>query len=112
MSAEHLSEAFLAALERRRFRANSWNRALPNVRPSRLRRIRWTATALYRRRLGERMLKYGSDRSFQGRLATLEQEWRRQSGIRSASIPWALNDVVTGFWAGGELSVPKSAIRR
>ena len=73
--------------------------------------MRWTATALYRRRLGKEMLKYGNDRSFRGRLATLEQEWRGQSGIRSASIPWALNDVVTGFWAGGELSALKSAIR-
>jgi hypothetical protein len=35
-------------------------------------------------------------------MITLEKEWRIRSGKRTASIPWALNDVVTGFWAGGE----------
>jgi len=106
-----LSEAFLAALERRRDKANSWNRGLSDVQPSRFQRVRWTLIALRQRRFGNDMLEYGPDQSFRERKATLQQEWRRRSGMRSASIPWALNDVVTGFWAGGELHVPKSAPR-
>jgi hypothetical protein len=99
--AEYLSEAFLAALERRREKADTWNQTLSEVQPSRFQRIRWSAKALRQRRMHPEMLKYGKDQSYTDRMATLEQEWRCRSGMRSASIPWALNEVVSGFWAGG-----------
>lgn len=96
----------MTALECRRKKADSWNDGLGDARPSRLQRIRWNITALSRRHFSRDMLKFGKDRSFSDRMATLEREWRCQSGRRSASIPWALNDVVTGFWAGGEFLMP------
>jgi ATP-binding cassette subfamily C (CFTR/MRP) protein 1 len=102
MIAEYLSEAFLSSLQRRREQADSWNRNLRNVSPTRLQRMRWTLRALRHHRLSEDLLTYGKDKTVQDRVSTFEEEWRSRSGRRSASIPWALNDVVSGFWAGGE----------
>jgi hypothetical protein len=92
----------LEALQRRRLAAESWNRGLSNVTASRLQRTKWLMKACLHRHLPKDMLRYGNDRSLRARMITLEKEWRIRSGKRTASIPWALNDVVTGFWAGGE----------
>lgn len=109
--AEHLSEAFLSSLQRRREQADSWNRNLRNVQPGRVQRIRWTLKAIWQRRFSEDMLKYGKDQFVTDRVSTFEEEWRARSGRRSPSIPWALNDVVSGFWAGGRSLYPYSADR-
>lgn len=57
--------------------------------------------ALRHPRLSDDLLVFGNDKTFRERVSTLENEWRSRSGRRIASIPWALNDIVSGFWAGG-----------
>jgi hypothetical protein len=111
MIAEYLSEAFLSSLQRRREQADGWNRNLRNVSPTRLQRMRWTLRALRLHRLSDDLLSYGKDKTVQDRVSTFEEEWRSRSGRRSASIPWALNDVVSGFWAGGRSYEPYIANR-
>lgn len=103
ISAERLSVDFLASLQRRRSQAEDWNLGLDKVEPGRRRRVRWLWIACRNRKLPRDLLSYGRDTTIRERRLTLEAEWRSRSGRRSASIPWALNDIVSGFWAGGEM---------
>ncbi|WVQ94366.1 hypothetical protein IAU59_001445 [Kwoniella sp. CBS 9459] len=100
-SAEHLSERFLESLEARQKAAEEWNRQLPSRSPGAVQRLKWSAKAMTRRKLPGSYSAYGKDGSYVERRKTLEQEWRRRSGRKRGSVAWALNDVMTGFWAGG-----------
>lgn len=88
--AAYLSKRFNESLERRQKAARAWNENLHKARPGWRKRLLWRIKAM----------RYGKDHA--GRLAALEAEWRSCSGRRRGSIAWALNDVMVGFWAGGE----------
>lgn len=104
LSAEHLSKSFLEKLTERQAKAAEWNANLKSVNPGTRLRFSWWRKALLHRHLGDDMQRFGSDKTFQDRRNTLEAEWRRRSGKKRASVAWALNDVLTGFWAGGKPS--------
>ncbi|OCF34538.1 hypothetical protein I316_03579 [Kwoniella heveanensis BCC8398] len=103
--AEHLSERFLEALAKRQKAAEEWNKQLPSHPPSVIRKLKWSTKAMIKRKLPDNYSSYGKDGSYAERRKTLEQEWRRRSGRKRASVAWALNDVMTGFWAGGLFKV-------
>lgn len=107
--AEHLSNAFLLALGKRRQKAAEWNRTLPSRRPKLWQRLSWTLLALRHTSLTKDLRQFGSDQSLQDRVRTFEEEWRQRSGRRHCSIPWSLNDVMSGFWAGGLFKVAGDA---
>lgn len=107
--AEYLSTAFLAALLKRETAASEWNQGLAKAIPSRRKRIAWLWTALRHTALPPTVSTYGSDKTLRDRIETLEHEWRAKSGRRRASIPWALNDTMSGFWAGGLFKVAGDA---
>lgn len=104
--AEPLADAFLAAYRRRKIRAEVYNaQLLSEIRPSLRQRFGWHLRAALGHAAATNDPASGSssglrsDRSL--RYQTYENEWRQKSGQRHASIIWALNDVLTGFWAAG-----------
>jgi hypothetical protein len=98
-----LSERFLQALERRQKAAEEWNAQLGTAKPPLRKRLVWRARAI--RTLPERFEAYGSTATIADRRSTLEEEWRQHSGKKYGSVTWALNDIMTGFWAGGLFKV-------
>jgi hypothetical protein len=98
-----LSERFLEALERRQKAAEEWNAQLGTAKLPLRKRLAWRARAI--RTLPERFSAYGPTATIADRRSTLEQEWRQNSGKRYGSVTWALNDIMTGFWAGGLFKV-------
>jgi hypothetical protein len=101
--ADHLSRRFLEALDKRQKVAAEWNAKLDTVSPTLHRRISWRMRAL--RSLPDHFDSYGPTGTQAERRATLEAEWRQHSGKKRGSVTWALNDVMTGFWAGGLFKV-------
>ncbi|ORY27673.1 P-loop containing nucleoside triphosphate hydrolase protein [Naematelia encephala] len=101
----NLSARFLERLAHRQQQAEAWNASLKSRRAPRISRVTWAYQALLKRSLPEDLSAFGSTGSFTERQASLENEWRQRSGRRAASITWALNDVMTGFWAGGFFKV-------
>ncbi|WVF66753.1 hypothetical protein IAT40_001495 [Kwoniella sp. CBS 6097] len=85
--------------------AEEWNSQLPSRPPGLVRKLRWSTKAIIKFRLPESYSSYGKGGSYAERRKTLEQEWRRRSGRKRGSVAWALNDVLTGFWAGGLFKV-------
>lgn len=73
------------------------------------RRIRFVLTACRHTTFPNDLLQYGTDKTFEDRYRTLEMEWRSRSGRRSPSLAWALNDIASGFWAGGLFKVAGDA---
>lgn len=84
-----LSSQLDEAWSRRVAKANEWNELLVQgkARPSIITRTKWRAKSLFGRET----------------VATQETRWRTVEGRKTASLPWALNDVLgPPFWAGGE----------
>ncbi len=112
-AAEHVSTRFSESFDRRVIEAEEFNRRLDDpsapAQPPRTKRIQWAWQAL--RPLPQDVLAFAapgsSDQksSFRQRRKTLEDEWRGRSGRRKASVVWALNDCMEGFWAGGLFKV-------
>ncbi|ODO00356.1 hypothetical protein I350_06992 [Cryptococcus amylolentus CBS 6273] len=103
--AQPLSTRFMECLEIRQMKASEWNESLPTATPTRKQRVKWAFTAATKRRLGSEYARHGSDSTYNERRATLEKEWRECSGKRHGSVTWALNDTLSGFWAGGLFKV-------
>jgi hypothetical protein len=99
--AHHLSTLFVEKLDKRQCDAAEWNASLKSRTPKWSQRVAWDTYAFFHRSLPEDIDRYGGSHSFKERRQTLEEEWRRRSGIKRGSVVWALNDVMTGFWAGG-----------
>lgn len=100
--AHYLSTLFVEKLGDRQRRATEWNKGLKSRRPTFKQRISWNIRAVLRRSLPKDFDKFGGRGSVKDRRQTYEEEWRRRSGMRRGSVVWALNDVMTGFWAGGK----------
>jgi hypothetical protein len=112
--AELLSNKFIEAFERRQAQAAEYNACLDDptnpLRPPRRKRLAWKV-----RSLCSRMPPYitdfappgkdGGNLTRQQRIQAMEAEWRARSGRKKASVIWALNDVMEGFWAGGLFKV-------
>ena len=107
--AEPLADAFLATYRKRREQAEEYNlRLVSELSPSMWRRMKWTTQAALSRAVPSESEAFSADK--QPNLAqndrslryrAYESEWRRTSGRKRASIIWALNDVLTGFWTAG-----------
>ena len=91
----------MEALESRQRAAAEWNMSLQSQIPKWTQLLNWNVKAALHKSLPSDYEKYGSDSSFAERRKTLENEWRKRSGKKRGSVTWALNDVMTGFWAGG-----------
>ncbi|KAJ9102573.1 hypothetical protein QFC21_002974 [Naganishia friedmannii] len=107
-----LGSKFAAAYRKREVSAKEYNARLIDpmkpLRPSRYRRFKWRlGLAVHPRRhkssdLPTIKASIDSGTSTSGRnLQAMEEEWRNGSGKRKASITMALNDTMSGFWAGG-----------
>ncbi|KAJ9121762.1 hypothetical protein QFC22_002384 [Naganishia vaughanmartiniae] len=107
-----LGNRFAAAYRKREIFAKEYNARLIDpmkpLPPSRYRKLKWRLQlAIHPRRyrasgLPTNKMSAGSVTPTRGRnLQALEEEWRSGSGKRKASITMALNDTMSGFWAGG-----------
>lgn len=107
-----LGNKFAAAYRKREVSAKEYNARLIDpvrpLRPSRYRKLKWRfGLVIHPRRHNSTDLptakpSVGLATSTRGRdLQALEEEWRNGSGKRKASITMALNDTMSGFWAGG-----------
>nr|XP_019012361.1 uncharacterized protein I206_03208 [Kwoniella pini CBS 10737]OCF51142.1 hypothetical protein I206_03208 [Kwoniella pini CBS 10737] len=93
------------ALEKRQAKAQHWNDQLNTARPRRSLKAKWRIKAMSNRGLPEDLSNYGLLDTYLHRYQALELEWRQRTGRKTGSITWALNDVMTGFWAGGLFKV-------
>ncbi|KAK4689734.1 hypothetical protein P7C73_g391, partial [Tremellales sp. Uapishka_1] len=100
-----LSNKFIEALKKRQDAAATWNSNLASLSPPMRLRVFWTLYACFRWKLSSDYDAFGTSDTVQQRRATFEQEWRKRSGRKKGSVTWALNDVMTGFWAGGLFKV-------
>lgn len=108
--ADHLSTKFVAAFEKRQLDASEYNSRLDDLqnplRPPRRKRIIWEFRAM-RSTLPPNATTYAPSGRLtrRQRVKAMEAEWRAVSGRKKASIVWALNDIMEGFWAGGLFKV-------
>lgn len=96
-SAAALSTKLDEAWEARVRSANEWNQALRrgDIRPGAFRRTFWYLRAL----------STGGTR-FREKFASCETEWKEKTGIKKASLVWAMNDTLGRFfWSGGAIKV-------
>ncbi|WRT65384.1 uncharacterized protein IL334_002327 [Kwoniella shivajii] len=93
------------ALDKRQQDARKWNEALPTAHPTTRQKVSWRTRALFHYSLPNDLSSFGEADSYAHRLHALEVEWRNRSGKKRGSVSWALNDVMTGFWAGGAYKV-------
>ncbi|WWC68921.1 uncharacterized protein I206_102857 [Kwoniella pini CBS 10737] len=91
--------------EKRQAKAQHWNDQLNTARPRRSLKAKWRIKAMSNRGLPEDLSNYGLLDTYLHRYQALELEWRQRTGRKTGSITWALNDVMTGFWAGGLFKV-------
>lgn len=99
-----LSAKFMANLEKRQKRAAEWNAKLPTATPAWNLQIKWAILAIFQRHLPQ-YAAYGSDSTYAERRATLESEWRSQSGRKRGSLAWALSDTLPRFWWAGPYKI-------
>ncbi len=108
--AEYLSNKFSAAFEKRRLAAAEYNARLDSptkpLQPNRRKRLAWKFRAM-RSSLPAGVSDYAPSGRLtrRQRITAMEAEWRAVSGRKKASVIWALNDVMEGFWAGGLFKV-------
>lgn len=103
--AETLAVAFLAALDRRQKAAEARAGAIRDSPAPRMKRIVWWTKARLHRKLGTPFAEFGTGADAASRRKAYEAEWRSRMESQGASLTWALNDVITGFWAGGLFKV-------
>ncbi|KAK8861276.1 hypothetical protein IAR55_002095 [Kwoniella newhampshirensis] len=103
--AEFLSTRFLECLADRQKAAEEWNQKLATMKPTHVQRLIWISRAAVPKPLPADYAAFGPDGTLKERRDTLEAEWRKRSGRKRGSVTWALNDTMTGFWAGGLFKV-------
>jgi ATP-binding cassette subfamily C (CFTR/MRP) protein 1 len=104
-----LSDKFLAVYKARMNEATAYNSRLNDhtITPSAWNRFKWNAYSTCSSALPSDFANFaeGGRHTRKQRYMAYENEWRQRSGRKQASIIWALNDVLTGFWGAGIFKV-------